>query len=184
MITCETWPQHVVKAGSLQNSRTSNAWKGTSVHGSCLCLRNSLSPKWLEAQGAVGWGEEHCPVHTCWWHCQRQDTGLDGPSDSGQLFLCCKASADRDAEPPHSKELCLTTSFASVFTCANSSWGVLGAWGSYLIDVCLCWDPLRGVNQPLHIGGYGGRVQGAAPSARDRIKHSELSVSKGLRTDR
>lgn len=78
-----------------------------------------------------------CPVHTCWWHCQRQDTGLDGPSDPGQL-LCCKASTDRDAEPPHSKELCLTTSFASVFTCANSSWGVLGAWGSYLIDVCLC----------------------------------------------
>lgn len=56
-----SWPQHVVKAGILQNSRKSSAWKGTLVRGSCLCLRDSLSswiPKWLETQWTVGWGEE------------------------------------------------------------------------------------------------------------------------------
>lgn len=33
---------------------------------------------------------------------------------------------------------------------------------------------LQGVNQSLHIGGYGRRVQGATPKAQDRIKRCKL----------
>jgi len=65
--------------------------------------------------------------------CQRQDAGLDGPSDPDACSSVLKQT-QIDTESPNSEVLCLATSFTLVFTCARPSLGVLEALcNSYLV---------------------------------------------------